>query len=378
MEDTLITLLSDALHEKKGTWLPKSGELNQLLVLAVKHGVAGALIEALPKEAMPCVQSLEATLHAVDMLQENEGVVLLRRMAEHTIPCVPLKGWVLREDYPRPHMRTMGDLDIVIPPDRLTDVEQIMMELGYSREREPFTDYHVCYYKEPCLTVEIHLRLTEEEYSPLFDTVWERTTIREDGCFQLSDEDTYLFLIYHAAKHVRLGGIGLRYIMDLWVLLHRFAHATVTIQREQIEQGLKQLGLTSFAAYSEQLAAEWFSVPGLSLATVALDSEAMHLWKEFIISSGAFGGAVSSYENQMAERSGPVLVAAKLFPCKELMEIRYPIIREKPWRLPQFWFVRLWKKILSGEASTGALALASVSRLERERRKYLLRQLELL
>lgn len=378
MEETLISLLSDALHERAAAQLPDRAELNRLITEAGRHGVAMAVIQALPERTAPCVQSLEARLHAVDMAQEYEGSLLLQRMAERGVPCVPLKGWVLRDAYPRPYLRTMGDLDLLIPPEHLSDAEQVMTELGYTREREHYTDYHVCYYKPPCLTVEVHVRLTEEPHCPVFDTVWERTCAREDGCFQLSDEDCYLFLIYHAAKHVLLGGIGLRFIMDLWVLLRRFHRASVSIRRKQVCDKLNQLGLTSFAAYSEQLAAEWFGTPGISLAAAAEDEMTMRLWREYILSSGVFGGAVSSYENQLARRSMPALAVAKLFPRRALMEIRYPVLQQKPWLLPKLWLVRLWEKLRGGEGLTGALAMTSVSQPQRKSREYLLAHLGLL
>lgn len=378
MQDTFISLLSDALHEKTGSRLPDQSKLNLLLAEAVRHGVAGALIQALPEEARPIVQSLEATLHAIDMVQVYEGPVLLRRMTEQSIPCIPLKGWVIRDAYPLPHLRNMGDLDLLIPSEWLPEAEQVMLELGYVREQEHFTDYHVCYSKPPCLTVELHIRLTAEEHCPVLDTVWERAVVQEDGHFHLSNEDCYLFLIYHAAKHVILGGIGLRYIMDLWVLLNHFARHSIPIQREQVTEGLNQLGLTSFAAYSEQLAADWFGAPAMSLAAATGDAEAMHLWRECVLSSGAFGGAVSSYQNQLAGLSALPLAIAKIFPARKQMEIRYPVLRQKHWLLPKFWIVRLWEKLWGGEALIGVHALSSISPTEREQRRYLLAHLGLL
>lgn len=377
MKNALLSLLSDALHERTSEWLPDESELKLLLSEAGRHGVAAAVIQALSDKSAPCVRSLEAKLHAVDMAQDYEGTILLRKMAERGIPCIPLKGWVLRDYYPRPYMRTKGDLDLLLSPDWLQNADRLMQELGYSCERENYTDYHLCYTKPPCLTVELHVRLTESAECPVFDKVWERAVPGEDGCFKLCDEDFYLFLIYHAAKHALLGGIGLRYITDLWVLLRRFALTNAPIRQEQVSEGLSGLGLTSFAAYSEQLASEWFGSPGMALTAAMKDSEAMRLWQDYVLSSGAFGGAVSSYENQLTGRFAPALAAAKLFPSRAQMEIRYPVLRQKPFLLPIFWLVRLWEKLRGGEALTGALALTSASRSELERRKYLLEHLGL-
>lgn len=377
MDDILISMLSDALHEKITKQIPKTEELNLLMNEAQRHGVAAVFNRALPEESATCVQQLEAKLHAVDMAQEYEGAVILQKMAERRIPCIPLKGWVLREMYPKPYMRTRGDLDLLVHPEQLPETEQLMAELGYIKENENFTDYHICYNKPPYLTLEIHVRLTEEDKCTVFESVWERAVPRKDGCFQLCEEDNYLFMVYHGAKHALLGGIGLRYIMDLWVLLNYFANVSGDIMREHVSQGLNMLGLTSFAAYSEQLATEWFGLTGISLTKITPDLETMRLWRKFILSSGTFGGAVSSYENQLTRSSAPVLVAAKIFPCRAQMEIRYPELRQKPWLLPKFWIIRLWQKLRGGEALTGARAFTSVSREERKQREYLLTNLGL-
>lgn len=377
MGEKLISLLSEALHERIATPLPEPEELDCLMNEAIKHGVAAALSQAIPEGATPYVLKLQAKLNAVDMLQKHEGAELLGRMAECGVDCIPLKGWVLCEAYPRPYMRTMGDLDILLHSEQLQQAEKVMTELGYVREKDNFTDYHVCYTKPPCMTVELHVRLTEKDSCTFFDNVWERAILKEDGCFQLCDEDSYLFMVYHGAKHALLGGIGVRYIMDMWVFLHRLAGSSVPIQKELVSEGLDRLGLTSFAAYSEKLAVQWFGETGISLSAAMVDTEAMCLWHDYVLSSGAFGDVLSSYENQLKGNSKLALAISKAFPCRAQMEIRYPELRKKPLFLPMFWIKRLWEKLRGGEALNGAFALSSASRKACENREYLLTHLGL-
>lgn len=374
MDELLIALLSDALHGKTAERLPEEGELRGLLDAARRHGVAAAALAALPDGGGPQARMLAAKLHAVDMAQEYEGTALERAMAEAGIPAIPLKGWVAREDYPQPGLRTMGDLDLLIPPERLPQAERVMTGLGYAREEKNFTAYHVGYEKPPCVRAEVHIRLTEEA-CPLLDGVWERAVRLEDGRMRLSEEDGCLFLLRHAAKHALLGGIGLRYPMDLWVLLRRFSR--VPVRWDTLSGGLAELGLTRFAAYSEKLAADWFGSPGATLSAGETDEETLRLWAEFVLRSGAFGDVHGSYENQLAGTSGAALAAAKLFPARRQMETRYPALRERPWMLGALWVRRLAEKLRDGDALAGARAMARVSGEERERRRKLLDGLEL-
>lgn len=377
MEDILISVLSDALYEKNDRDILNNIELDEILAEAIRHGVAGSFIQGLPADYKLSLQPLEGKLHALDMGQEYEGNEILQRMAKRGIPCIPLKGWILRNIYPHTYMRTMGDLDLLIPPDRLMEAGEVMAELAYFPEKESFTDYHICYYKQAHLLVEIHSRLTEEINHPVLDRVWDRAVKGEDGYYKLSDEDFYIFLIYHAAKHVMLGGIGLRYIMDLWVLLSYFYQNSVPIVVDQVLDGLNQLSFLNFAAYSEQLATEWFGPPGISLARASLDPQAMDLWRRYVLSSGAFGELASTYENQLAKESSFTVLRRKVFPSKRHMEIRYPDLIQKPWLMPKFYFIRLRGKLQGGEALMGANAIRSIPSEKIEERKYLLGHLGL-
>jgi|GEM_PF-5513318 len=375
MEALMIGLLSDALHGRTSESMPDAETLQKLLHIAAEQNVAAAVCCALPQKT-PLVQNWEANLQAVDMAQEYAGKAILRSMVERGIPCIPMKGWVLRDFYPAPSLRTMGDLDLLVPADRIHDAEQAMLDLEYTREKERFADHHVCFHQPPCLTVEVHTRLTEAQDCPVLDKAWTRAVREESGTYRLSWEDFCLFLFRHAANHALLGGIGLRYIMDLWVLLRWFSANPPSM--EKISEGLEQMGLTAFSLYSQTLASEWFGEPGASVAAGVPDPDALLLWRRFIWDSGAFGKTESRYENQLVGRSPLSLAAAKVFPSRTHMEVRYPVLREKPWLLPCFWAFRLGEKLHGGEALAGARALSSVTQADREERKYLLEHLGLL
>ena len=48
------------------------------------------------------------------MVQEYEIQTLLDDMERDGIDCLPMKGWIMRNYYPNPLMRSMGDLDVLL------------------------------------------------------------------------------------------------------------------------------------------------------------------------------------------------------------------------------------------------------------------------
>ena len=76
------------------------------------------------------------------------------------IPFLPLKGSLLRSMYPKPEMRTMCDLDILLHKEDLEKAGQWLKENGF--EQEEGFDHDVPYTKLPYLHVELHYRLFSE------------------------------------------------------------------------------------------------------------------------------------------------------------------------------------------------------------------------
>ncbi len=79
----------------------------------------------------------------------------------------PLKGIILKDDYPVFGMREMTDNDILFDPTRMNDVKEIMERLSF--ECISFGDLnHDIYAKKPGLKFEMHRSLFREEQMPLF------------------------------------------------------------------------------------------------------------------------------------------------------------------------------------------------------------------
>ena len=58
----------------------------------------------------------------------------------------------------------------------------------------------------------------------------------------MTPEDEFIYLFTHFAKHYRDGGIGCRYVVDLWVFLRN----NPTMDPEKIKRELDKLQLREF------------------------------------------------------------------------------------------------------------------------------------
>jgi hypothetical protein len=61
--------------------------------------------------------------------------------------------------------------------------------------------------------------MNEDDY---YDDIWTKVSKREgyNYSYCLSDEDFYIYMIYHCAKHFKSGGLGIRMLMDVYVYLN--------------------------------------------------------------------------------------------------------------------------------------------------------------
>ncbi|MCU6600470.1 nucleotidyltransferase family protein [Peribacillus frigoritolerans] len=142
-----------------------------------------------------------------------------------------LKGPVIAADiYGDISLRTSKDLDILIPITNLEKAENLLLSLGYEKKRVPnvlnewkWRSLHDTYYhSQKQIQIEIHWRLhPSPSKEPSFDELWERkrvSKITTYPVFFLGEEDLFLFLIAHGARH---GWFRLRWLVDVNQMLNK-------------------------------------------------------------------------------------------------------------------------------------------------------------
>jgi hypothetical protein len=170
------------------------------------------------------------TLNMLHFSAEMEYVSDL--LTKHDIPLLFLKGPTLGHDlYGDISLRTSGDLDILVPIDRLTYIEELLVQAGYEKDDYIKTilndwkwrHHHVAYiHPDKQIKLEVHWRLSPgPAKEPSFNDLWKRRSkslLTDHPVYTLGNEDLFLFLASHGARH---GWSRLRWLMDIHQLANQ-------------------------------------------------------------------------------------------------------------------------------------------------------------
>ena len=273
--------------------------------------------------------------------------LLLERLAENGIDHIVMKGYVLKEYYPVPELRTYGDIDIVIRPEDRQKCHELMLSLGYTVK----TDWEPVYsYRRPDELYELHTELMETDVSEkadhraYFRDPWQHAVPEGDHRWQLEPEYHFLYLLVHLAKHVRNGGAGVRLYLDLAVFIRHFGDS---LDWDRVAGELEDMGLTAFAAAVLAFVGQYFGIES-PLALSLVEEALLEELAAQTMSGGVFGqdDRDSGTSTLTAEKTGTPRIAVilkRLFPAAKTIESRYTYLQGRPWLLPVAWIHRLFR-----------------------------------
>ena len=307
----LEALAFDGLH-KCGVPLPA----------AVQQYLNGAYMSAIFHDTQMSYrkQQLQAAL-------EDAGV-------EHIF----LKGTVLKHNYPVPALRTMGDMDILVHAKDFGIIDRLVKTLG--AKQMVGDGNHRNYSFDGQVAVEFHPNLLHHA-TPVGTGInpgWQYAKNTPDLLSrELTEEGFYLNTVCHLANHFVAGGVGVRFILDVWVNRHLRKPEP---DRVFVESELERFGLLDFVQKIEMLAEAWF---GEGEMTPLLEEMG-----EYILTSGVHGTPDREMLNAMSLSSGGSRASAlfkKAFYPRAELEDRFPWCKGKPLLLPAAWCCRAYTAI---------------------------------
>jgi hypothetical protein len=185
---------------------------------------------------------------------EHRLEVMARAFAQAGIPLVILKGLALAETvYPGLGTRGMGDLDLLVRPADADRATVLLHELGYLHDEVSLSGHPLAFVRrygeglsfrqdDPfgCM-VELHWRLLDTEWflgatAVGGDELWPRIaplTIGQASVWQLSPEDTLLYLGIHLAIHHGYGEVRLFVDLDRLIRQRPELDWDVCVERAQ-------------------------------------------------------------------------------------------------------------------------------------------------
>lgn len=337
----LIKLLCSVIHNEDPEEPPRGLDWDKLYNISMFHDVSNMVFYGVdklshgnkPHESV--VEKFQKDRNKSLVIEATQHIVVeqvLKVFRDNSIDCMPLKGHLIKHLYPKPNMRSMGDIDILVKDDQIEDVKSLMFAMGFVLEIEG--ENHDLYCKKPFINIEIHRRLIPLKYGHgvYFSKVWDRALLK-DGCksiYELSMEDTYIYLIAHLAKHYYNGGIGIRSIMDIYLYN---LHYKNMMDNDYIRQQLNKINFWEFTKNIVGLSESWFG----NEPTNELYDE----MGEYIFSSGVSGTVKHQVASNMDKKLSYWLEL--FFPGIDHMKILYPFLNRFAFLLPLSWFLRAIK-----------------------------------
>lgn len=349
----LLSLLSSVLSGKEPPKPNANTDWASVFSIAELHSVLGMTcyaVEKLPNDSKPQPELMQKFIDAQKselILESNiqyETDRLLKVFRKHKIPLVLLKGFLLKEYYPIPCMRTMSDVDVLYNKEYKSRIKEIFRKQGY-RVTVKF-DEELDFVKPPFYHYEFHTGLAlsnSDSYSIFSDAFTKAVFNTETGIGRLSLSDTFIYMLEHLAHHIERGGAGLRMIMDVYVYLKAEKD---NLDWTYINKKLAKLKLVKFKEVITDIAYNWFGTETPHTDSLAAD---------FVLSCCTFGStdnallqtAIRGEKKSGKKHSGFYWVLRRVFPEFSYIRSRFPSAEKLPFLYPfyviAYWSIRLFK-----------------------------------
>ena len=347
----LISLVSSALNNSIVELYPQC-DWQELYNLSSAQDICSLIadqirnIDAVPKNIKKKFEEAQYINICRETNQDYYIKRILNDFEENKINNMVIKGYILKNMYPSSLQRSMCDIDILINPDDYEKINSIMLKNGFTQYTESNHEY--IYIIAPYVTVELHKKIVPDYNHDLYKyykNIWEKAKLLSGTKhrYELSFEDFYIYTIVHAAKHYINGGIGIRHIADIYVLIKNIKFKKA--DSLYIKKELETLELTIFEKIIHALSESWFGGADKTEQTLEMG--------EYVLSGGIFGNAeyksASVVYRQSENKSyvfAKICAAWKMiFPPRKTLELRYNILKSRPILYP-FYIIYRWIDVI--------------------------------
>ena len=346
--EQLIELVKNALNGDKNKIDCSEIDWETLISMAVDQGVYGLvgfvidLCDGVPEEIYFNFDNALKMNICRDVKRDILINALLESFESNGVDCMPLKGYILKNMYPSTEMRDMCDVDILIHTKDFEKANKLMQNNGFKFEVESLHEYK--FSSNDKITVELHKSLVPP-YNHILHSYYKdgwKFAVRQEGykhIYGMKPEDFYIYELAHIAKHYLNGGIGIRHIADIYVLIKN----SIGYDIDYIKEQLNKLQLEKFYNIITNLSKIWFG-------NGEYDNETKQM-AQYIINGSLFGTEDRARSSYITRTSGTFGIAvikryfSYIFPKRIRMINRYPILRTKPILYP-FIIVYRWFDVL--------------------------------
>lgn len=272
---------------------------------------------------------------------------LIGQMNEAGIDHLLFKGYVLKDYYPVPELRSYGDIDFLIKEEDREKSNRLMLDEGFKIKTDWEPVYS--YYKDEEF-YEIHTDVMEvdvsdkADYKGYFKQIWNHAYHVEGHTWELKPEFHFLYLLTHIAKHISGSGAGIRMYMDIAIFIKHFGDS---IDWGYIRKELEKLQFVDFENTVLTVVEVYLGVKS-PIPLKKIPDQILEDFMDFTMEGGVFGhinrdaGMVALKQAERNEESVSRVstLVRRMFPSASTLESRYTYLQKKPWLLPVAWMHR--------------------------------------
>lgn len=238
-----------------------------------------------------------------------------------------LKGATLAKYYKEDYLRYSNDIDLIVEKESYENARKILIDNGFSLFSSSANESSLVFNND--VVIDLHCMFTQndEQTEELFkDVVF-------DSKHELSEEYKYIFLIYHASKHIRENYLPLQFLLDLYYL------SKLDLDKEFVNNILFKMKLDKFNNTNLQLIN--YLLNGNN------ESSLMKDYISFLTNMANNKGL----DNMVLARqgSGIVYVLKRAFPNYEEMCRLYPGVSKSRFLLPYYYVKRIIDRVAQGK-----------------------------
>lgn len=358
-EQAIVTLLTAFLNNQQKIVISDGlnwNEFNKLVRINNISGIVGYMFlkantNTIPAEIRKSYRIEFLTTASLSATREESMKSLIGLLSKNDIDHLLFKGYVVRDLYTVPELRTFGDIDFAIRLESRRECNDLMCRNGYRlcEDWEP-----VYSYEKNVEHYEVHTELLDSNlnekanYRQYFKGFWKHALKKDEHTYVLEPEYHLIYLLMHIAKHLYSSGAGIRMYLDIAFYIRKYRQ---TIDWKRFKSEIDSLKLSKFVNTVFTAVQEWFGIAS-PIPLEKIDYVFLERFLTFTLNGGVFGfedksSALTQLRKNTSEgsvnRTSTLLNRA--FPPVKKLEARYTYLKTKPWLLPAAWMHRFYKNM---------------------------------
>ena len=387
-QQTLLKLLAAALFSAP-LLLPEDIDWQAVLEESRAQAVLPLAYDA-ARAVLPESEKLTWQKAALERITRNyavrtEHAEVAKTLRDAGVPFVLFKGTASARYYPEPALRSMGDVDFLVPEVQMESAEKALLAVGFTRDTEhgdPNIEW--IYRRAPKSCWEMHRTLNgmpvgeSGEYAAklLADTVETAEDYASpEGTYPVPDTLHHgVILLLHTAHHLLSGGVGLRHFCDWAVFVASLSDETFS---QTLAVSLREIGLWRFAQTLTRCAEIYLAAPKREWAQDVTDEVAEGLLDD-LLETGNLGSKDPTrvyQQNLLFDRASSTVGGKSRFTqfvgnLTAAAKRDYPSAEKYPALLPFAWFgtaVRCTLQLATGKRPKLGAELRNAAEVRKER-----------